>query len=66
MTKTSRKLMKFNDEIAEFLGKKMATRAQAFKIVIAYVKERNLQVCFSSAQRASKLKKIHAKTREIK
>ena len=41
--------MKFNDEIAEFLGKKMATRAQAFKIVIAYVKERNLQVRSSSA-----------------
>ena len=44
-----RKLKKFNDELAEFLGKKMATRGQAFKIVFAYVKERKLQVRFSSA-----------------
>ena len=35
---------KFSPELLEFIGRKMATRAQAFKIVIAYVKEHKLQV----------------------
>jgi upstream activation factor subunit UAF30 len=43
MTKTKNKMKIFTPELAEFIGKKVATRAQAFKIVFAYVKERNLQ-----------------------
>ena len=33
----------YNPKLAEFLGKKMATHAQAFKIVLDYVKEHKLQ-----------------------
>ena len=38
------KMKKASPELAEFIGKKVASRGQAFKIVFAYVKERKLQV----------------------
>ena len=48
MTKTTKhtktkKMKEFTPELAEFIGKKVTTRAQAFKIVFAYVKKCNLQ-----------------------
>ena len=43
MTKTKNQRKKFSPELSEFIGKKVATRAQAFKIVFAYVKEHKLQ-----------------------
>ena len=44
MTKTKMpKMKRLSPELAEFIGKKVATHAQAFKIVFAYVKERKLQ-----------------------
>lgn len=41
--KLKNKMWTFTPELAAFIGKKVATRAQAFKIVFAYVKEHKLQ-----------------------
>ena len=41
--KLKNKIWTFTPELSAFIGKKVATRAQAFKIVFAYVKEHKLQ-----------------------
>ena len=43
MTKPHKRIKKFTPEFSEFIGRKQATRILAYKIVIAYVKEHNLQ-----------------------
>merc|ERR1711988_724325 len=43
MTKPHKRIKKFTPEFSEFIGRKQATRILAYKIIIAYVKEHNLQ-----------------------
>ena len=49
MKKNQGSMKKASAELAEFIGKKMATHYDAYKIVFAYVKERKLQVSSSDA-----------------